>query len=358
MHSGGCPVIRLFAVLIFLFPCCVLAVIDVENSDAESFTLSCSVFARYSVYGERNVIPDEEFSIRRASLTAEFELSDALDGELQVETRPTEVYLKDCYLNWEPLAWAGVRVGQFKKPFCRGSMTSGWNLLTMDRSLMHQLVSDLRFSGRDLGVQFTLAPPGDLMPVITGGIFNGAPIGTPKDNNEKQLAGRCTFTLPWGIELSGGVSSVRLGEADPLEPSGYVFSTRQWCIGGDVCFSRNVTPDLEIRGEAEYIRGPNWSLVNIILGEEPPDFSGFRAACGGMFDLSSVPGLRSLEANMGYEMMKPDSTDAEETLLSPVIGVWFSPGIRVRAGAEIHSFSGMAGVENYTDYILEAAVRF
>ncbi len=348
----------LFLFVILLVPVCASATVDVENTNAEAFTLSCNLFMRYTVYGELNVIPDEAFSLRRASLSAEFTLSDNLDGELQIETRPTEIYLKDCFLNWEPANWAGLKAGQFKKPFGLNTLTSSWNLLTLDHSLVHWMATDLNYSGRDLGLEVTLSPSGQYLPVLTVGVFNGSALGIEKDNNENQYVARCLFSLPGGIELGGGLSSIRLGEPDPAVPSGYSSSTRQWCKGADISFAGNVTNDLEILAVAEYVKGPNWMLVDVIAGEEAPDFSSFWASIGGVWRLRNVPGLRSLEAYLSYDTIRPESDDAEETLISPIIGVWFSRSIRVRFGACIHTFENMFAMEDYTDYILEAAVNF
>ena len=349
---------RFFLFVTLLVPVYASAIVDVENTDAEVFTLSCDLFTRYTIYGERNVIPDEAFSVRRASLSAEFKLSGNLDGELQIETRPEGIYLKDCFLYWEPADWAGLRVGQFKKPFGLNSLTSSWNLLTLDHSLVHWMATDLNYSGRDLGLEVTFSPPGDYLPELSAGIFNGAALGAEKNNNENQYTARCLFSLPWGVELGGGLSSLRLGELDPDVPSGYSSSPRQWCMGADISFTGNVTDDLEIRTATEYVKGPNWILADVMAGEEAPDFESFWASCGGLLRLRNVPGLRSLEANLSYDMIRPDSSDAKETLVSPVIGVWFSRSVRVRFGACIHAFDNMIALKNYTDYILEAAVRF
>jgi hypothetical protein len=332
--------------------------IDVENADSEIFFLSGNLFARYSVYGERNTIPDEAFSVRRASLTAAFCLSSTLEGELQIETRPREIYLKDCFLDWEPADWARLRVGQFKKPFCLNTLTSSWNLLTLDHSQVHWMTTDLNYSGRDLGLQVTFSPPGDYLPVLTAGIFNGAGIGEEKDSNETQIAARYLFRLPLGVEFGGGYTVLRLGELDPDVPSGYTSSPDQSCLGADVSFTRDVTDELELRAAAEYVTGSNWMLADVVTGEEAPDFTSFWVTAGGLLLLGSVPGIWSLEADFSYDMIRPDSSDAEETVISPVIGVWFSRNTRLRLGACLHSFENMLNTEDYTDYIVEAAVRF
>jgi hypothetical protein len=196
------------------------------------------------------------------------------------------------------------------------------------------------------------------MPELTAGVFNGAVIGEIKQDNEEQLVARCSFSFPFGLELGGGISSMRLGEPDPAVPSGYIRSESMTCTGGDIAFEVDVTGDLQLAGTAEYLSGPNWAVVDVLAGETPPDFSSIQVSLGGMLNLPGVPGLRSLEASFGYDTISPDSTDAKETVLSPVAGVWFSRSIRARIGARLHTFDGMQGMEDYTDYIVETAVRF
>ena len=77
-----------------------------------------------------------------------------------------------------------------------------------------------------------------------------------------------------------------------------------------------------------------------------------------MLRLRSVPGIRSLEANVSFELLRLDGTGAEEQIISPVLGVWFSRTVRLRLGAQSHSFQQMFAMEGYTDYIVEAAVSF
>jgi hypothetical protein len=348
---------RVFVIALLLVATIAMADIDVENSDADVFLLSGNVYTRYTVFGQRGIIPDESFSIRRAGLTADVRLSDNLEAQIQIETRPTELYLKDCFLDWAPADWVGIRIGQFKKPFCLNTLTNSWDLMTMDHSLAHWTVLDLHYGGRDPGLEMTFSEPSGHV-VFTAGIFNGAGFGEEKDNKENQYVARCVFALPYGIELGGGFTSLRLGEADPDVPSGYTSSPHQRCIGADVSFENEVLTDLDIRIAGEYVTGANWLLADVIEAEEAPDFESIWASCGGMLRLRNVPGIRSLEANVGFELLRPDDTGAEEQIISPVLGVWFSRTVRLRLGAQSHSFRQMFAMEGYTDYIVEAAVSF
>jgi hypothetical protein len=348
---------RLFTIVPFVFPLFAMATVDVENTGADAFTLTCSIFARYSLYGDSASVPDEEFTIRRAGLTAGFSMRNGIGGELQIETRPAEVYLKDCFIRWEPVDWAGVRIGQFKKPFCSSTLTSAWNLLSVDRPPVHGISSDLLYGGRDIGLELTVSPPGDYWPELTLGTFNGAFLNEEREHSENQFVARCTFDLPYGIVLGGGLSSLRLTEPDPAQPSGYRRSSRMLCAGVDVRASADVSDAVELRGSAEYVSGPDWTAADVLEGEEAPGFDGFHVSCGALVGVERVPGVEFLEANLGFDSVNPGSGEDRERTLSPVIGVWFSESARLRFSACIHSFAGTTGGDGYTDYIAEAAVR-
>ena len=128
------------------------------------------------------------------------------------------------------------------------------------------------------------------------------------------------------------------------------------CAGGDAGVSVDVSDTVELRGSVEFVSGPDWTAADVLEGETAPDFSGFHASCGALVAVRAVRGVESLEANLGFGSVRPGS-GGRESVLSPVLGIWFSDSARLRFSASVHSFGTGTSRDGYTDYVVEAAVR-
>ncbi len=322
-------------------------------STAAAFDLSGQVFARYEIQGEPAYGPAGEFLIKRASIAAGSELGSNLSVELELETRPDEVYLKDCFFSWSPLDYLDLTLGQFKKPFCLATDKSNWNMLSVERPLTHDLVSDLGYSGRSPGFMLELSVPVPLRPTLSAGVFNG-----PGTESEKMYAASLTLEPLAEIVLGGAVAGLRLGEYDPAQPSGYIVSDGMTAFSGYIAASRQVTSSTELKLDAEFVSGRNWEEADVVYGEVPPGFRSYWVS--GAFErrLRDVPGLRSLEAGLSWSVVTPETgVSLSEQVLSPMVGLGITSSARLRFSVVSTRFSG-GSQDGYTDYLTELAVRF
>ncbi len=329
--------------------------IDIENDMAENFTLSVYARIRFSDFGGALVIPDRTFSIESAGLTADFDITNNTEGQLQLEVKPDEIFLKDCFILWEPFDFLGVQAGKFKKPFCLNTITSTWDLQAIDHSITHRELKDLVYSGRDIGSVFIVNPDITGSPELSIGIFNGSPDSLNQDN-EIQYVGRAEFELPWNIIVGADLTTLRFGEENEYSVEGYICSAKQIAMGGDLEFAAELSRDFSLLIRGEFIRGDNWALADVIEGDDPPEFQTWWFTSGIAWK-TDKPSLESISASISMASWEPDrSVGSREDEL--IFTLSFDTGcpLTVRAAMVNHRPHNIIFEQNRTDYILEAAL--
>ncbi len=344
-----------FLLMAILIAAAAHADVDVENESAENFTLSAYARIRFSEFGGALTMPDKSFGIQSAGLTADFDITDNTEGQLQLEIRPDDIFLKDCYILWEPFNFLEVQAGRFKKPFCLNTITSTWDLQAIDHSITHRELSDLLYSGRDIGSVLILDPESEYLPTCTFGVFNGSPDAQNQDN-EIQYAGRAEFELPWDIILGADFTSLRFGEEDEFSIEGYICSAKQTAMGGDLQFETELAKDFSLLLRGEFIRGDNWLLADVIEGDDPPEFQTWWFA-GGVTWKTDKPALESISASLSMGSWEPDrSVGSREDELTFTVSFDTGSPVTIRAAMVNHRPHNIIFEENRTDYILEAAL--
>ncbi len=342
-------------VLTILMATTVSADVDVENENADRFTLSAYARVRYSQFGGALTIPDRSFSIESAGLTADFDIDDNLNGQLQLEIKPDEIFLKDCYILWEPYRMIELQAGQFKKPFCLNTITSTWNLQAIDHSITHRELSDLLYSGRDIGVTGVLNADPVWIPRLSLGVFNGSPDALNQDN-EIQYVGRAEFDLPLGIMIGADLSTLRFGKEDPESVDGYTCSARQKAMGADLQLNIEINRDFSFLLRSEYLRGDNWQMVDVIEGVDPPEFQTWWVT-GGITWKTDKPAVDNISASVSMASWQPDrSVDSREDELTLTFDIDTGTPLSIRAAVVNHRPHNIIFEENHTDYILELAL--
>jgi len=329
--------------------------VDIENSKADRFTLSTYIRMRFSEFGGALTIPDRSFSIESAGFTADFKISREINGQLQLETRPDNIFIKDCYVLWDAFDFLSVRAGRFKKPFCLNTLTSTRNLQTVNHSITHRKLSNLLYSGRDIGSVFILDPGISGLPELSLGIFNGSPDPVNQDN-EIQYAARAEFDLLAGITIGTDFTSLRFGEEDYETPDAYTVSERQTAFGGDMQFETEFSNEFSLLLRSEFIRGDNWAAANVITGDAAPGFQTWWFT-GGINWKIDKPSLENISAAVSLASWKPDRTvDSREDELAVTLTFDTGTPLTVRIAALNHRPHNILFEVDRTDYILEAAL--
>ena len=131
-----------------------------------------------------------EFIIRRTRFKLEWEPEPWLLAKIQVGgfhrvgSSNLQSLLRDAYLHFSPFKYLEIRAGLFKKGFGRLALQSSGKLRVVERGEGNDLILDeLRYGGRDIGLQLS----GRIVPSVkldyTLGVFNGTNV-TNGDNRE------------------------------------------------------------------------------------------------------------------------------------------------------------------------------
>ncbi|MFO7950493.1 MAG: hypothetical protein R6U36_09010 [Candidatus Fermentibacteraceae bacterium] len=346
---------RLCAALLALLAASAAARTDVTTDNALDLDLEGYVYLRYGVYGQEGSIPDDAFELRRAGLKTDFALSSNLGGQLQVETRTDEIYLKDCYAEWEPADRVGLTLGLFKVPFCLNTLNGAWDLYSPEHSLGHGELSDLYYAGRDLGAMLSISPygPAELMLCVSNG---GPPEPEPEDR-ELQYTARAEAEIPGNVTLGLSGSRLRLGQEDPQSVEGYESSDPQMAWGVDARLSRPLSNRVEAGLTAEYLEADNWLEAEVLEGAEAPIMKDIWARGRLTWYPSSGGRVERIDLAVGYETLDTGDGSGYHRLLTPAVTIWPADTWRIRMAGMTHSFD-VGADEEYTDIILELGAEF
>ena len=328
---------------------------DVETDNALEFELEGYVYLRYTIHGQEAAIPDDEFSLRRAGLKADFSLSDNLQGQLQVETRVDEVSLKDCYAVWSPFPAAELTLGLAKVPFCMNSLAGSWDLYSPEHALCDELLSELAYAGRDLGTILSLSPLEDLR--VQAGVSNGNPPEQDPADRELQYTLRAEADLPAGIALGLNGTRLSVGEEDPGAVEGYVSSDPLSAWGADLRWSRALSPRVETGLAGEYLQADNWMEALVLEGEEAPLMKAVWTRGSLTWYPYMAGGIDRVDLSMQYERVDPGGDEVVHQLITPTLGVWPSSTWRIRLSGTTHLLDAEYQ-DDYTDITLELAAIF
>lgn len=149
-----------------------------------------------------DTVPSTAFELRRLRLEALVKINDLVSGKIQPDFAPgNRAVMKDAYMRLDFDAAFAVLAGQAFRPFSLVTMTSSTRILPIERGVRirgvehawdaYNLVSELGYSERDVGLQVMGAPHGAPLGLrYQAGWFNGPARAVAHDRNTYQLAAR------------------------------------------------------------------------------------------------------------------------------------------------------------------------
>lgn len=196
----------------------------------------------------------DRFFLRRARLAATSTFAEHFDFKMEAdfgagatgERTGITTQITDVYVNWSRSPAANVRLGQFKSPFGYEQLIADPKLLTIERSLANDRLTD----GRQIGVGVSGSFARDQL-TYSVGAFNGSGVNSSANDNSRFLwAGRLAaliFAGPWGGEktsLTIGVDGLATHDSSVTKtgfgldsiPGGAIdniFSGRRTALGFD-----------------------------------------------------------------------------------------------------------------------------
>ena len=156
--------------------------------------------------GKNGVVPDNQFLLRRARLTAEPQITEILSVAIEIDVGKSKISTKDAFIEYKYSRALRIILGQHKIPFSRERLTSSSKILFIERSTMNDVFEDHLWLGRDIGLSMNgriiSSEVFDVNYFI--GAYNGTG-GAVEYNNAKQYVQRLTFDI--SKRFSIGVNS-------------------------------------------------------------------------------------------------------------------------------------------------------
>ena len=139
---------------------------------------------------------EDRFLIRRARLGVNGSFAEHFDFKLEgdfganslSEKTGYSAQITDAFINWNQFSFANVKIGQFKTPFGYEQLLPDTKLLTVERSLANDRLTDSRQIGLGVAGNFFAKRL-----AYSAGMFNGSGVNNSfNDNNNFMYAGRIT----------------------------------------------------------------------------------------------------------------------------------------------------------------------
>lgn len=208
-------------------------------------------------------VPATELELRRLRLELTVKINDVVSGKIQPDFAPgNRVVMKDAWMRITLDPAFSILAGQAHRPFSPIPITTSTRILPIERGVRirgltgafdeYNLVSELGYSERDVGLQVLGAPKGaPLGLTYQAGFFNGPARSRAKDRNTYQLAARVTATPVKDLRIGAAWSSLDFVRTSTT-PGGTVDVARGNAYDVDVEYGAYDRPGVHVVAEAVY----------------------------------------------------------------------------------------------------------
>jgi hypothetical protein len=210
-----------------------------------------------------DTVPATGLELRRLRLEATVKFGDVVSGKIQPDFAPgNRVVMKDAWMKIALDPAFTLLAGQAFRPFSLITSTTSTRILPIERGLRirgvagafdeYDVVSELGYSERDVGLQVLGAPKGaPLGLTYQAGFFNGPARDRARDRNTYQLAARASVSPVKDLRIGGAWSSLDFVRASTI-PAATVDVRRGTAWEADVEYGVYERPGVHVVGEATY----------------------------------------------------------------------------------------------------------
>lgn len=258
------------AAILFTFGSAAAQTGPVLRTGAAEITVGGRVHAQLTT-SSMDTVPAQEWVLRRVRLESTVKVNDWVGGRVQVDFAGNRVSVKDAYLSMELDPALKLIAGNQHRPFGVITQTTSNRILFAERGArirglgeafeQHNLVAELGYADRDLGLVAAGAPHGAPLGLFYAvGYFNG-PARRPSLNEDTyQVAGRLGVRPARNVTLAGSFSRRDFAEDDSTR--GGVAWAADLEIGsyapGFHFVGEAVIGDFDPYAEAEFVGAQAW----------------------------------------------------------------------------------------------------
>lgn len=293
--------------------------------------------------------PFSEIVLRRVRLEATVKVNEVVSAKIQPEYAGSRVGLKDAYVRFAFDPALSFVAGQANRPFGTITPTSSTRILPIERGVrirglpnareQHNLVADLGYADRDVGLQLVGEPAGAPLGFsYAAGVFNGPARGEARELDTYQLAARAAVRPADPLRV--GVSWSRRDFAVPAAGSPERLEVRRghaWALDGEWgrygpglhLVAELAAGDLDPAAGAEFTGAQGWLA--------------YRTGAVGRGLTGVEPLLRASHGDVDGEAQR--LAVAGGTLLTPGINLYFGPLNRIMLNYDLWSPGGGGGRE-------------
>lgn len=294
----------------------------VLRAGAAEITIGGRVHTQFTT-SSVDTVPVQEWVLRRVRLESTVKVNDVVGGKVQLDFAGNRVAIKDAYLTMELDPAFRIVAGNQHRPFGIITQTTSNRILFAERGARirgltdsweeHNLVADLGYADRDLGLQITGAPHGAPAGLFYGvGYFNGPARRPALQEDTYQLTARAGIKPARNVTLAGS------------------WSRRDFARGDTTHAGTAFALDAEI---GHY--GPGFHFVGeVVTG----DFDPFRDAR--FFGAQGWVGYRTRELRGSIKHVEPalrlshGDPDIDEDQDVAVGGLLVTPGVNLYLGGQ------------------------
>jgi hypothetical protein len=196
----------------------------IAGPDSSRLTFNGRIQTQFNTSSQDGV-PQAETALRRVRLESTFQLTRVVSGRISPEFAGSRVSIRDAYVRFALDPALVVWAGQAFRPFSAVAMSSSARMLPIERGLRirglsdefdeYNLVSDLGYGDRDVGLQLRGEPAGAPLKLSYAvGWFNGpARSRFPRENTGQFVARVGVAPVP-GLKLNASYSARDFGRGD------------------------------------------------------------------------------------------------------------------------------------------------
>lgn len=303
--------------------------------------------------------PESNFFVRRARIQANVQISEFVSAVIQPSFeggRVSGVRLRDAFVDVRFMTDSAptlitLRVGQEKRPFGRYELISSTNLPSIERGAGRGMVASASndiftrhgYLSHDIGMSL-IAAFHDMVTVQVG-VYDGRGESQNDNNAAKSFGARGTVAITPRLNVGASIFShdylIARPNIPPATGTTPDSSARNTAFGVDAQWNKPGEPGLFL--VADYMMGEDTtSTLQGTTRRENNDMRGLSAVAAYHIRRQS-PGsyLYAIEPVLRFDRAEPnaDVDDDESSLMTAVLGLYFSSKAQLRIGYERQTFA-------------------